>query len=289
MIPSEVKEKLRKYIETDDKTGLKNELTNLLRNLLRSNRDFNDFDDAWQYVKDRIPDFEDTFNEEQTPFEPREQWNRDYLLEQIMTLKHNFCQERIDHIKAVSQVLRRHKTSAPPQQSVTPSFSQIGSNGNPNGAVSAQLKQDVEEKNIRHIINDLIIIIHNDRGLYTSEFEDSLAYVKRAGLTVEEPFNGKAFADESQWNDDYWARQMAELRFNFCRERIDHVKAIGRKLYPPKTRPQRNEQTHQQRTSSSQETYYRQQGGSGTNFPMKTIGVVAAIVIIGAILLCSRN
>ena len=155
--------------------------------------------------------------------------------------------------------------------------------------ISVQLKQDVEEKNIRHIINDLIMIIHNDRGLYTNEFEDALVYVRQAGITVEEPFDGKEFADESQWNDEYWARQMAELRFNFCRERIDHVKAVGRKLYPRKVRTQKPGQPHQLRTSPGQGTYNHQQGGSGTNFSLKTIGAIAAVVIVGVILLCSRN
>ena len=40
--------------------------------------------------------------------------------------------------------------------------------------------------------------------------------------------------DSSKWNDDYLAKEMTRLIYNFSRERLDHVKEIVRKLHPPK-------------------------------------------------------
>lgn len=41
-------------------------------------------------------------------------------------------------------------------------------------------------------------------------------------------------ADQSRWDDDYLARQKIELEYNFCPERIEHVKAVVLKLHSPR-------------------------------------------------------
>lgn len=301
------------------------DLVKALVGLLRKDRWFakEDFNEAWNYVKSRMPDFGRPFDGKQ--FADEGKWNTDYLADQIGELEGNFCQERIDHIRNVSQkVLEEKRTDAagtaepsfgtadpmdrqphesPKQKAVDVSFLAVG---NPQGLVSDKLKQDVREKHVRHIVNDLLIIIHNDRGLYTSEFADSLSYVRAAGLNVEAPFDGGFFSDESQWNQDYWAEQMTELRFNFCEERIAHVRDIGRKLWPKPIQhavnPNSDSRPRQQTSSSRQEqqtssAQYRQQnthpsygGSTSGNFIWKVVGgVVVVIFVLGAILFSGRE
>lgn len=288
-----VNENIKKAVKAENRQVLTKELMQLLR----QDRAFKTpaFEEAWDYVQKKVPDFAEPFDGED--FAPEADWNKEYLAEQISELEDNFCQRRIDHIKAVSQKVYHQGQGAAKASPQTHTATAAGqtkttsrpSVGNPRGKVNNKVRQDVRERNVRHIINDLIMIIHNDRGLYTSEFADSLAYVKAAGIDVEEPFDGGDFAPESAWNDQYWAEQMAKLRFNFCQERIEHVKAIGRKLYPrvePYTQTTGGYGQYQQQ----QQTYPGGSQGSSVN-PWKAVAVAAAIAIlgVGALLLFSKN
>lgn len=287
-----VNEKIKNLVMQNDPQGLVQELVALIRNDRRFKT--SDFDDAWTYVKKCMSDFGQPFDGES--FADESGWDEDYLAQQVSKLSKNFCQERIDHIKEVSHKvygIDAGRTAQPqadvpaaPERKADTSFLAAG---NPHGKVSAKLKKDVAEGNVRHAVNDLLIIIHNDRGLYTSEFADSLAYVRAAGLDVEVPFDGGDFADRSQWDSDYWASQMTELRFNFCVERIAHVRDIGRKLWPK--RPQ--QYTQLQASGEPQGRPYRRQtytGGTNGNFSWKMVGGIAvAIIILGVILFSGRQ
>lgn len=46
--------------------------------------------------------------------------------------------------------------------------------------------------------------------------------------------NGPMDTNAAHWDDDYLGLQKVKLEFNFCPERIEHLKAVVLKLHPPK-------------------------------------------------------
>lgn len=101
---------------------------------------------------------------------------------------------------------------------------------------SSELENDIANKNILHIRDELTTIIHEDRGFYTNTFDEALKYIISKnidGLFVT--FDNEVFKPEEEWDRDYWAYLTASLLDNFCMERINHLKEVGRKVYPRKT------------------------------------------------------
>lgn len=104
-------------------------------------------------------------------------------------------------------------------------------------AISKNLQKDVLEKNVRHIRDDLIVIVHEDRAFQTGKFEEALSYIKEHGIEgLYEPFDHENFRARNEWDKDYWRYMVNSLLDNFCMERIEHLKEVGRTLFPTQTK-----------------------------------------------------
>lgn len=60
------------------------------------------------------------------------------------------------------------------------------------------------------------------------ELEDAIAYAEKNGCSPYEPHDGEPFKDESQWDNDYFIRQKVSLRNNFSKERLYHLREVGK-------------------------------------------------------------
>lgn len=70
---------------------------------------------------------------------------------------------------------------------------------------------------------------------YTNNFPVSWKYCLDNGISeneIYEPHDGRPISDEV--SDDNFSNLAGQLRTNFSKERLDKMKEIGRKLYPPK-------------------------------------------------------
>ena len=91
----------------------------------------------------------------------------------------------------------------------------------------------VEERNVLHIKSALTSITLKDRNFSTGEFDEGLRYVESKNIAgLYDDFDGEELKPESEWNQDYWTYINVSLVDNFCKERIDLLKKIGRKIYP---------------------------------------------------------
>ena len=94
-------------------------------------------------------------------------------------------------------------------------------------------RNDVEEKNVLHIRDELITIAHEDRGFYTTKFDDALAYARNANIeNLFDSYNNESFKPKEEWDEEYWRYIASSLMDNFCEERINHLKEVGRYVYP---------------------------------------------------------
>ena len=78
------------------------------------------------------------------------------------------------------------------------------------------------------------------RNFSDGEFDGAVQYVESKGIKIKEDvLRGELVSTgKSSYTADDFADAITELKENFCDERINDVKKIGRALYPPKEKPQ---------------------------------------------------
>ena len=161
------------------------------------------------------------------------------------------------------------------------------------------LMSAVEERNVLHIRSALTSITLKDRNFSTGEFDEGLRYVESKNIAgLYDDFDGEELKPESEWNQDYWTYINVSLVDNFCKERIDLLKKIGRKIYPVQSTPkpisqptvstptvQKKNQTQSQRYGTGQ-TRSRTRGSAGTGLPaeIKTVGGAVVAGVVGAVI-----
>ena len=159
----------------------------------------------------------------------------------------------------------------------------------------AELINSVKEKDISHIKNALTLITRKDRSFYSSEFDEALAYVKSNGIDIYNKFDGEQFKPESEWDDNYWNYINASLMDNFCDERINLLKQIGKKIYrqqdkqkPPAPTGRPSASTGRPPASPGR-TRPSVSGGDGTGkLPFVPMAITAVILIVVAIFVLGR-
>ena len=159
----------------------------------------------------------------------------------------------------------------------------------------AELINSVKEKDISHIKNALTLITRKDRSFYSSEFDEALAYVKSNGIDIYNKFDGEQFKPESEWDDNYWNYINASLMDNFCDERINLLKQIGKKIYRPQVKQEPPAPTVRPPASpgrppaSPGRTRPSVSGGDGTGkLPFVPMAITAVILIVVAIFVLGR-
>lgn len=155
---------------------------------------------------------------------------------------------------------------------------------------------NAQPKDMFDIIGALMGYINADPRFKTNDFESAVKYVLENGVDEDELFSE---FDESidfevnpdKWNEEYYSFARVYLKDNFCKKRIEHVKAVARKLYPSIT-PQSTPTPiiHTQRPTSEQiggnqsagKKSQSQQSHKGNRVSGKVI--VAGIVVLLALI-----
>ena len=137
--------------------------------------------------------------------------------------------------------------------------------------INDKVRQAVDNGDVQQTRTNLLMITLLDRGFSGTEFDDSLAYAKKLDGLFDEFDNEPEKTDE--WNEDYWNYLYASLMDNFCLERIDLLRKVGKKVYPQKAKTINRPVG----TSSPRPTGYSKP--TGLSLPLKVGGsiVIAAL------------
>ena len=101
--------------------------------------------------------------------------------------------------------------------------------------INDKVRQAVDDNDPLQVRSALTMVTLLDRGFNGSEFDDSLDYARNVeGLWDE--FDKESIKPEEEWDEEYWNYLNASLMDNFCPERIDLLKRVGKKVYPPKAK-----------------------------------------------------
>lgn len=98
------------------------------------------------------------------------------------------------------------------------------------------IEKAILEKDVNRLREAMGDICYTNRSFSDGEFDQVLGYIGSKGIDIFDlQLNGKLISeDKSEYSDDDFARAVFELKKNFCLERINDVKKIGKILYKPK-------------------------------------------------------
>ena len=99
--------------------------------------------------------------------------------------------------------------------------------------INYKVKQAVASGDVQQTRTDLLMITLLDRGFYGNDFDESLKYASENLVGLFDKFDNEEEKPENDWTEDYWNYIYASLMDNFCTERIELIKKVGRKVYPP--------------------------------------------------------
>ena len=164
---------------------------------------------------------------------------------------------------------------------------------------------NTQPRDMFDIIGALMGYINADPQFKTNDFEKAIQYVLSNGINESELY---ATFDESvdfepdstKWNEEYYSFARVYLKDNFCKKRIDHVKAVAKKLYPsvaaskPVAPPTRqNSQTSPQmggvqsarKKTQSQQSQQNQSSSTLTKLIIAVVVVILLAIVIVKLLL----
>lgn len=133
---------------------------------------------------------------------------------------------------------------------------------------SERVDRALESGNIRIVKQLLVNVCKFDRTFSTGEFEDAMEYVcKVKGVNIFEPLDETLRPlyservdrkDPTLGEDDFTASAVC-LMENFCSERIEDTKKLGRYLFPeemhlPKQEPKSRTQLHRPSEATAQKS-----------------------------------
>jgi len=115
-----------------------------------------------------------------------------------------------------------------------------------NFEVNEYLREHLEKKEVKKVASDLSVMVYTDRTLSDGRLKEMLKYIKTSYPDVYEQLIEKC--DESQFrrlskdgellqreiNEDTFADAVFALENNFCYERIEDIRVLGKYLYSKK-------------------------------------------------------
>ena len=98
------------------------------------------------------------------------------------------------------------------------------------------IEKGIKEKDIEGLRESVANICYVDRNFSNGEFDQVLSYIESKNINIkDDKLVGNLISKEkSTYNDEDFARAVFELKKNFCDERINDVKKIGKALYSNK-------------------------------------------------------
>ena len=151
------------------------------------------------------------------------------------------------------------------------------------------IENGIENGDVQGLREAIGSICYTNRDFSSGEFDEILSYVESKGVKIKEDslIGTLVFSEnKTDYTDEDFTRAIFELKRNFCQDRIDDVKKIGKCIYASKTMekeevPSGNEDISGPDLNTKKEdgmdpNLYRHQGMRW----IMILGLVAILVII---------
>lgn len=156
------------------------------------------------------------------------------------------------------------------------------------------IENGIAQNDVKALREAIGSICYTNRDFSNGEFFEAIKYVESKGIQLKDAGlvgNATISSQKSEFTDEDFAKAIFELKRNFCDERIQDVKTIGKKLYgkkdiAPKSLSEKNDYTMKTGGAGTLPNHQSHQK-KNSKTPM-AIGLVAAVVIIIIILLVAK-
>lgn len=150
------------------------------------------------------------------------------------------------------------------------------------------VQECIANNDIRGLKGAFVGIIFSDRSFSKGEFDDTLDYIrKESNLKILESFdNGEILSKKisgGNITEDDFEEAVYNLKVNFCTERIDDVKKLGRALYGKNIKSQATVSSITSGGNKGKKTQSHHQKNMNPKKESKAGFVIAGIVTVAAI------
>lgn len=163
---------------------------------------------------------------------------------------------------------------------------------------------NAQPRDIYDIVGALMGYINADPMFKTNDFDEAIQYVLSHGVSRQDLFDEfdpeiEMEEDQDKWDEEYYSYARVYLKDNFSEKRIQHVKAVARKLYPmvrtiqkpqqnAEVKPSQEQQMIRRATQGGQQTSGKKQRDQQGSSNLRTTGKEPVIAkIIGVVLFCA--
>ena len=157
--------------------------------------------------------------------------------------------------------------------------------------ITEQMKKYVKEQNIELVRKELLAIVNADPDMGDSFFTENLDYAEKE-LTEEKlyvPFSGsfEMQMDKSCWDKSYDAKIYLQLRKEFSKELVYHLKEVASVAYKAEkeqTQPDQKEQFSRKVGESQTELSPIPDSPQGNCKNVKTVLIVILVIVVAVCL-----
>ena len=94
------------------------------------------------------------------------------------------------------------------------------------------IENGIRDNDIEGLREAIGSICYTCRDFSNGEFDEAVEYVLDKGVALMDPcLDGELVSPKEEYTDEDFALAVFELKRNFCPERIEDVKTVGRALY----------------------------------------------------------
>lgn len=151
------------------------------------------------------------------------------------------------------------------------------------------IESGIANQDVKALREAIGSICYTSRDFSSGEFDEAIRYVESKGIKIKDEAlvgNPVISGQKSTFTDEDFAKAIFELKKNFCEERIQDVKTIGKKLYAPK--PQQKTADVPISRTISDGTYPNGQSHQQKSRTPMIAGLVAAVIIVIVIILIMK-
>lgn len=147
------------------------------------------------------------------------------------------------------------------------------------------IENGIASRDIKKLREAIGSLCYTSRDFSSGEFDEAIRYVEGHGIKIKENYNGEPLIsqEKTMYSDEDFANAVFELKNNFCNERIEDVKRIGKILYKKKTKKQQESEKQIETTvklSSQNGTSPNLQSHQVTLRVFKVAVIVIVIVLL---------
>ena len=134
------------------------------------------------------------------------------------------------------------------------------------------LDADIEKNDVGTLRERIGNICYTSRDFSSGDFDAAIKYVESKGIKLGEPYNGNPELilnkkKLSECTEDDFRDAVFELKENFCTERINEVKKIGKYMFGPGGKAKKNDDKKKDSTKDEQQTSTSQARPKIVNYP----------------------